>query len=132
MRYAFICSNGCVFEATAPAKDDGQWPEVAGQANCPTHGLPAQRDYRLEFLSQSSVCDDDIRRSWLGSEIDRNLQAQGRPLDPLAPKDKFEAKHVEKALGRVHIGNDTSTLRPISQRAIENGGKRKPGPLMVN
>ncbi len=130
-KYVWRCPNGCDFEKWSPAKDDGLWPPIAQVAECPTHGVPATRNYRAEFVTQMQVCDDDIRRSWLGTEIDRNLQAQGRPLDPLAPKDKFEAKAVEKALGRIHIGNDYSQLRPISQRAIENGPRTKPGKLVV-
>jgi hypothetical protein len=130
MRYAFTCPNGCAFEANAPAKDDGLWPEVAGVATCPQHGIPGQRDYATEFASQGTVCDDEIRRAYLGSKIDFNLQAQGRPLDPLAPRDRFEAKHVERALGRIHIGDDYSMLRPNAQRAIERGGT-KPGKLVV-
>ena len=122
-RYAFTCPNGTPYEAYSDAKD--QW------APCPCCGVAGPRNYRAEFLSQSTLCDDDIRRAYLSSAIDRNLQAQGRPLDPMAPHDRFEARHVEKALGRVHIGDDYSMLRPNAQRAIERGGKPKPGKLVV-
>ena len=128
-KYAWFCANGHSFDGWHYFENEPPL-EIPTCSEC---GIPpAKRDYRSEFLSQGTVCDDDIRRAYLGSEIDRNLQAQGRPLDPLAPHDKFEAKHVEKALGRVHIGNDYSMLRPISQRAIERGPVTKPGKIVVS
>lgn len=115
-RYSFRCPNGDAFEAYAPFDD--VW------AICPQHGVGGIRDYAADFASQSTVCDDHIRRAYNGSAIDHALATQGRPLDPLAPKDKFEARHVEKATGRVYIGDDISKLRPISQKAILNGERQ--------
>ena len=112
-KYSFICPNAHPYEAWAPFEDI--W------APSPCCGVPGQRDLYTDLRSQLSVCDDPIRKAWLGSEIDRNLQAQGRALDPMAPKDRFEAKHVEKALGRIHIGDDISKLRPNAQKAILKG-----------
>ena len=118
--YSWRCPNGTQFEQYAPFRYDGEH-----EPECPCCGVPAARDLYADLRSQLVVCDDPIRKAWLGSQIDRNLQAQGRPLDPLAPKDRFEARHVEKALGRVHVGNDVSGMRPISQRAIMNGERQR-------
>lgn len=117
-RYSFRDPNGHAFEAYAPFDD--QW------AVSPCCGLGGVRDYAADFASQASLCDDTIRRAYNGSAIDHALATQGRPLDPLAPRDKFEARHVEKATGRVYVGDDVSRMSPKAQRAVMNG-ERKPG-----
>lgn len=111
--YTFVCPNGSLFEARTSSDDI--W------ATCPCHGVPGKRDLHADLVQQYVNCDDHIRRAFNGSKIDHALSAQGRPLDPMAPKDKFEAKHIEKATGRVYCGDDISGLRPISQRAILHG-----------
>jgi len=126
-KYSWRCPNACAFEAWAPFSYE---PDEA-EPPCPEHGLIGRRDLPADLATVRSICDDDIRRAYLGSEIDRNLAEQGRPLDPLAPRDRFEARHIEKALGRIHIGNDYSMLRPISQRAIERGPVRKPRKIVL-
>lgn len=118
-RYSFECNAcGVKFEAYAP------FDEI--RAGCPECGDDADRDFCADLESQSVMCDDSIRKAYLGSAIDHNLAAQGRPMDPLAPKDKFEAKHVERATGRQYIGNDVSKLSAKGQKAILNG-ERRPG-----
>ena len=116
-KYSFSCPNGHLYEAWAPSDDI--WAE------CPEHGVPGPRDLYADLQTIVAVCDDPIRKSWLSSQIDRNLAEQGRPLDPLAPKDKFDARNIEKATGRIAIGDDISHMRPISQRAILNGSRNR-------
>jgi hypothetical protein len=69
--------------------------------------------------------DDPFRRAHLGTAIDQALQKRGRGLDPLAPKDKFEARHIERATGRRYIGDDASSLNPRAQRAVAKSIERK-------
>lgn len=93
---------------------------------CPDRGRGfARRDLGAELQTISIRGDDPIRKAWLGSDIDKNLQEQQRAIDPMAPKDKFEAKHVHEKTGRIYIGDDISSLSPAGQRAILNGERKK-------
>jgi len=117
MKYAIVCPNWHSF--------DFIYPESVEDAECPTCGLFGRRDYEHEFRSQVAVCDDHIRRSYLGAQIDHNLAAQGRPLDPLAPRDKFDLRRIEAATGRVYCGDNIGHLSAKAQKAILQGEKPK-------
>lgn len=123
MRYIYDCERGHAFDVYAPSPV----PEFA----CPRHSglndpVYGRRNLAAELATQSLICDDHIRKAYNGAKIDHNLALQGRPLDPLAPRDKFEARHVEAATGRVYIGDDISGMSKSAQRAILNG-PRQPG-----
>ena len=108
--YGYRCAYGHEIDVDAPAGNAPRWVRCCCLAN-------ATRDYSgVRFAS-----DDQFRRAWLSDKIGHELGRQERTLDPLAPKDKFEARHVADATGRVYIGDDTSMLKPASQRAIERG-----------
>lgn len=109
MIYGYRCTPcGRPFEADFPRG------EAAPHVRCTTCSGEARRDYSgVGFKT-----DDEFRRGYLSSSLEKNLAEQGRPLDPLAPKDKFEARRIEAATGRRYIGNDISGLRKVSQDAI--------------
>lgn len=115
MRYVFACPNRHAVEVV-----ERKAPE---DAECPECGIIGRRDFPAEFATQLVVGDDPFRKSYLSSRIDHNLAAQGRPLDPVAPKDRFDLKRIEAHTGRIYIGDDISKLRPNAQRAILNGEK---------
>ncbi len=78
-----------------------------------------------DYSSISFRNDDPFRRAWLSDGLTHELARRRRPLDPLAPKDRFEAKAIEEKTGRRYIGDDISSLKPASQRAILNGERKK-------
>ena len=122
MIYLFMCEKDHPVEVVAR----NPMPYV----ECPLHsGLNtpavALRDFASELRTHAVLCDDPIRKSFNGAKIDHNLAAQGRPLDPLSPKDKFDLRRIEKATGRVYCGDDISHLRPNAQKAILEGTKPK-------
>jgi hypothetical protein len=92
---------------------------------CPVHrcGTASPRDMGAEFETQYVKNDDPFRKAWLSDGMTHELAKQKRPLDPLAPKDKHEAKHVAKATGRIYIGDDVSKLSERGRNAvIKHGG----------
>lgn len=120
MIFVYQCGRGHDLEVCARRPDN--------VVDCPLHsGLNtpvfAARNLAAELRSQFVVCDDPIRRSYNGAKIDHNLAEQQRPLDPLAPKDKFDLKRIEKATGRVYCGDEISHLSPKAQKAILGGDK---------
>lgn len=119
-RYSWQCPNGSRFVEWAPFGYDGEH-----EPECPCCGLPSMRDLYADLRSQLPLTDDPIRKAYLGTQIDRNLQEQGRALDPMTPHDKFDAKWHEKNTGRIYIGDDISQLRPNAQKAILNGERRR-------
>lgn len=107
MTYGYRCESGHAVDVEAPM---GEAPTSAVCA-C---GRSARRDYSgVQIMN-----DDPWRRAWLSPKTTRALEQQNRPLDPLAPKDKFERRAVERATGRNYIGDDASGLRPSVQKAI--------------
>jgi len=117
MRYVFACANQHSAEVV-----DRRAPQ---DHECPDCGIVGRRDFPAEFATQLVISDDPFRKSYLSSRIDHNLAEQGRPLDPLAPKDRFDLKRIEQNTGRVYIGDDVSKLSAKAQRAILNGERRK-------
>ena len=66
--------------------------------------------------------NDQFRSFHLSSRKDSEQQRQQRAIG--GPQDKFEAKRMERDLGRKYIGDDASYLRPAGQRAIERHKER--------
>jgi hypothetical protein len=121
--YAFRCKVHGAVEAQFPIGTAPLFTTCFSQEGPHVCGLRVERDFETEFATQSVVSDDEFRKAWLSTDIDRNLQEQCRPIDPLAPKDKFEAKHVRSRTGRVYFGNDDSKLGHKARRAIDKGRK---------
>lgn len=96
----------------------GSAPPIVECEDC---GRQARRLYTSVHIDNG----DDIRKAWLSSQTESNLAKQGRPMDPLAPKDRIEARHVQKATGRIYIGNRTEGMTPRAQAAIEAGRNTK-------
>jgi hypothetical protein len=95
--------------------------------------LCASKIFKRDYSSIAIAGNDPIRKGYLDSKLESNLALQGRPLDPLAPKDKFEAEHVRRETGRVYFGNDTSKLNPKSRKLIESRTLERQGtPGMSN
>ena len=97
---------------------------------CPDHSglntpVYAARDLPAELGTQMVVCDDPIRRAFNGAKIDHNLAEQQRPLDPLAPKDKFDARRLERETGRIYIGDSRDGLSKAATKALEKGDRRE-------
>jgi hypothetical protein len=82
--------------------------------------LCRSRVFKRDYSSSTVSGNDPIRKGYLDSRLEHNLAIQGRPLDPMAPKDKFEAEHVRRKTGRVYFGNDTSKLNPTSRKIVES------------
>ncbi len=94
-------------------------------AVCPDHGALSPRNFYSEFKSQTVISDDPFRKSYLSSRIDHNLADQGRGLDPLAPKDRFDLKRIEANTGRVYVGDSVAGFSPKARKAILDGPKPK-------
>lgn len=114
MRYTYRCGHGHTSEKRFPI---GEAPSCTA---CRVDGCrgKATRDLFADLQSVQIQNDDPWRRAWLSPKTARALSEQNRPMDPLAPKDKFERRHVERATGRNYIGDDASGLRPNVQKAI--------------
>lgn len=115
MKYLYRCRNHHV---ESPVRQESIVCDVHSGLNT---DVLATRDLHAELCSQHIVNDDPFRRAYLGSALEKNLVEQQRPLDHLAPKDKFEAKAVERATGRIYIGDNTEMLSQKAQRAIAKG-----------
>lgn len=130
MRYLYECMRGG-HEVEITARRPYPFVE------CPAHSglntpVQCERAFAKELASQYVLCDDPIRKAYNSSAIEHNLAAQGRPLDPIAPKDKFDLKHIEKATGRVYCGDNIGHMSPKAQKAILNGDRRpgEPRPII--
>lgn len=116
MIFAFRCR-----ECLTPCDYMCARKDVPTEVACEACGGTAGRDWSTVTVRG----DDPFRKSWLSDGLSQKLSEQQRPLDPLAPKDKFEAKHVQEATGRIYIGDDISKLKPSSQAAIIKGQAAK-------
>lgn len=108
MRYTFKMPDGTRVEASSL---DAWW-------NC-------ERDFAYDIQTVDVICDDRIRKAYNSAKIEHQLAEQQRPLDPFTPRDKFEARHIEEATGRVYIGEDRSGLSEKAQRALEKGDRKE-------
>lgn len=116
--YSFRCKRGHAFEIKRPIGSD-----LSGTVcEC---GKPAERDLGADLASMSVRCDDIWRKHFLSSRTAAEYQKQGRaPLEG-TPRDKFEKRDIEKATGRIYIGDDISALKPERQKSLERQyGKR--------
>lgn len=108
-RYSFNCYNHGRYERNAPFSDI--WAE------CPHCGVPGRRDLAADILTQHTSHNDPWRAYHLSTKKERAAQEQQRPIG--GPRDRFEKREMERATGRIYIGDDTSSLRPKSRDAIE-------------
>lgn len=110
MIYAYQCRSGHLCD---PIERDFKMGDAPPSVACAC-GSQAKRDYGTTRLNRN----DPYRDYWLSSKADHEMARQGRPLDPLAPKDMFEKRRIEAATDRRYIGDDTESLTTKGQKAV--------------
>ena len=91
--------------------------KAPSQVTCFTCGHEVRRD----FSSIQHRNSDPFRTTWLSNrKTSERLQKQGRPMDPLAPTDLFEARDRQKTHGRIYIGDNVDMLNDRARAAIVN------------
>ena len=118
--YAFVCRS---YVAGSALRVEHEVLTLAPMHDAPSHAVCLEHATRCarDYSSVRQKSSDPIRDGWLSSKLEHNLAEQGRPLDPLAPKDRFEAKRVRERTGRVYFGDDDSQLSPAAHKAIAKG-----------
>lgn len=105
--YVYSCARNHITENEYPMG------EAESSVVCKCGGI-ANRDYAAVQI----VNDDSFRRYHLSTKKESEAVRQQRVID--GPTDKFEARRMERELGRTYIGDDASLLRPAGQRAVES------------
>ena|SRR5271166_1337474 len=90
---------------------------------CDAHGAGCFRK-ECGYEPPMLISSDPFRKAWLSSDIEFNLQKQGRSIDPMAPKDKFDALRIREETGRIYIGDDTEGLSKKGRAAINRYQER--------
>jgi hypothetical protein len=105
--YSYSCPFG-------PHEIDDWFPIGTAPASvpCPEHYTNCNRQYGHININSG----DPFRTAWLS---ETKASSDGRPVDPLAPKDKHDAKDIERATGRVYFGNDLTALSKESRAALD-------------
>ena len=86
---------------------------------CVNHQTQCNRHYE----SVSFNTNDEFRKSYLSSKTHTALGEQGRPMDPFAPKDKYDVKKIQEATGRRYFGEDVSNVRLTPELKKQYGVK---------
>jgi hypothetical protein len=79
---------------------------------CAVHDAECQRSFRTAHVNNN----DQFRAYHLSGKGAKAAQKQGRAVE--GPRDKHEAKEMERATGRRYIGDDVDKLSEKGQRAV--------------
>lgn len=92
---------------------------------CEVHGTEMERAFDVDMgtLTIDHIGDDPFRRYYLSGQGERAAREQDRLIT--GPRDRSEARAIEAATGRKYIGNNTESLTPKEQKALENRGYGK-------
>ena len=89
--------------------------KAAPQVTCFGCERQVKRDY--SFTQYANF--DPFRTTWLSTrKTEDRMAKQQRPLDPIAPKDIFEARDRQRTHGRIYIGDNVDMLNPTARKAI--------------
>lgn len=91
------------------------------KATCGHHGVRGVRHFGPESMPQI-VAQDPFRKYDLSPRKEQAQVAQQRVVD--APRDRFEAKRMERELGRVYVGDDTSGMSARARRGIDTAKEK--------
>ena len=99
--------------------------KAPSEVRCPHHKQMAIRDIFTDArsLTIDHIGDDPFRRYYLSGQGEKAAQQQDRPIQ--GPRDRSEARAIEAATGRKYIGNNTESLTPKEQKALESRGYGK-------
>jgi len=112
MIYAYYCDVGKHgidhFASTAPKT-----------LHCDTHNVECNRDFSTVSIKPSN---DIFRKTYLSEAARLKNEQRGHDFMPNTPRDKFEAKEIERATGRTYFGNDYSNLSADCIEAAKQNG----------
>jgi hypothetical protein len=86
---------------------------------CEKHEVECSRSYDNITFNNNDV----YRTAYLSSKSHAAYGEQGRPMDPLAPKDKFDVVKIHEATGRKYFGNDISKINNMPPSLKEKMSK---------
>lgn len=116
--YAYHCPNHGPFERTFSL---GKAPEAVTCLETESCRRQARRFFSPETLPQIAATDP-FRAFDLSPRKERAQIAQQRYVD--APADRFEAKRLERDLGRIYVGDDTGGMTAAARRGIETAKEK--------
>jgi hypothetical protein len=92
--------------------------EAFSMRDAPAVVYCAEHDFNClrSFQSQHANNNDQFRSYYLSGKGAKAAQAQGRAVD--GPRDKHEAREIERQTGRRYIGDDVGQLSEKGQRAV--------------
>jgi hypothetical protein len=122
-RYDYRCRIHGVVEITHAMAD------VAAPQRCPRYFGNEVRErcsvvMKRVFVDAPSFICDPVRRSYLKAKGSSTLADQERDLDPMTPHDAIDKRRLERDLGRIYVGDDTSGMTPKAQRAVDRYKQR--------
>jgi hypothetical protein len=86
--------------------------EMPPTIHCAVHDVECRRSFQTQGVNYN----DQFRSYYLSDKGAKAATMQGRPI--AGPRDKHEAKEMERATGRCYIGDDVEKLSERSQRAV--------------
>lgn len=129
-KYTYRCDfleDGSMLAETLTHSFELQFPigKAPEEVKCQHHHQMAIRDIFTDArsLTIDHIGDDPFRKYHLSGQGNRAAEAQQRNIE--GPRDRSEARAIEAATGRKYIGNNTESLTPKEQKALESRGYGK-------
>lgn len=129
-KYTFRCDfmeDGTMLAESLTHSFELDFPigKAPAEVLCQHHHQMAVRDLFADVrtLTIDHIGDDPFRKYYLSGQGERASSEQDRPIE--GPRDRSEARAIEAATGRRYIGNNTESLTPKEQKALERRGYGK-------